>query len=162
MGVQLPEVRGSRKGLDPHKKPENQPQAIVSSEIDRKPRVGQGRAGVRRKALPPSYPRPGTSESKPIIIINGTEPIMPKPIIEIPRSEIRPPYLVPHSRPPLKPHDQLPKEQEVGSSKMEIEENSPFQESIISEPCRSVVFSGTVHWFEGRQAFIHYCGLHQV
>ena len=20
----------------------------------------------------------------------------------------------------------------------------------------------TVHWFEGRQAFIHYCGLHQV
>ena len=29
-------------------------------------------------------------------------------------------------------------------------------------PCRSLVFSGTVHWFEGRQAFIHYCGLHQV
>ena len=30
------------------------------------------------------------------------------------------------------------------------------------EACRSLVFSGTVHWFEGRQAFIHYCGLHQV
>ena len=28
--------------------------------------------------------------------------------------------------------------------------------------CRSLVFSGTVHWFEGRQAFIHYCGLHQT
>ena len=28
--------------------------------------------------------------------------------------------------------------------------------------CRSLIFSGTVHWFEGRQAFIHYCGLHQV
>ena len=27
---------------------------------------------------------------------------------------------------------------------------------------RSLVFSGTVHWLEGRQAFIHYCGLHQV
>ena len=27
---------------------------------------------------------------------------------------------------------------------------------------RSLVFSGTVHWFVGRQAFIHYCGLHQV
>ena len=26
----------------------------------------------------------------------------------------------------------------------------------------SLIFSGTVHWFEGRQAFIHYCGLHQV
>ena len=28
--------------------------------------------------------------------------------------------------------------------------------------CRILVFSGTVHWFVGRQAFIHYCGLHQV
>ena len=28
--------------------------------------------------------------------------------------------------------------------------------------CRSLVFSGTVHWLVGRQAFIHYCGLHQV
>ena len=52
-GVQLPEVHGSRKGLDPHKKPENQPQPIVSSDVDRKPRIGQERAGVRRKALPP-------------------------------------------------------------------------------------------------------------
>ena len=24
------------------------------------------------------------------------------------------------------------------------------------------IISRTVHWFEGRQAFIHYCGLHQV
>ena len=54
-----------------------------------------GIAGVRRKALPPSYPRPGTSKSKPIIISNGTEPITPKPMIEIPRSEIFPLYLVP-------------------------------------------------------------------
>ena len=30
------------------------------------------------------------------------------------------------------------------------------------KPSRCLVFSGTVHWFEGRQAFIHYCGLHQV
>ena len=45
----MPKVHGSRKGLDPHKKPENQPQSIVSSDVDRKPRIGQGRAGVRRK-----------------------------------------------------------------------------------------------------------------
>ena len=44
-----------------------------------------------------------------------------------------PPYLVPQSSPPPKPPDQLPKRQEVDSSKIEIEENSPFQESIISE-----------------------------
>ena len=51
-GVQLPEVHGSRKGLDPHKILGKQP--IVSLDIERKPRLGQGRAGVRRKikALP--------------------------------------------------------------------------------------------------------------
>ena len=58
---------------------------------------------------------------------------MPKPIIEIPRSEMLPPYLVPQSRLPPKAPDQLPKRQEVDSSKIEIEENLPFQESIISE-----------------------------
>ena len=117
-GVQLSEVHGSRKRLDPHKIPEKQPQPIIGLDVERKPRMGQGRVGVRRKALPPSYPRSGTSESKPIIISNGTEPIMPKPIIEIPRSEILPPYLVPQSRPPPKPPDQLPKRQEVDSSKI--------------------------------------------
>ena len=60
-GVQLPEVHGSRKRLDPHKIPEKQPQPIIGLDVERKPRLGQGRAGVRRKALPPSYPRPGTS-----------------------------------------------------------------------------------------------------
>ena len=44
-----------------------------------------------------------------------------------------PPYLVPSIRPPSKPPDNLSKKQEIGSSKIEIEENSPFQESIISE-----------------------------
>ena len=108
-GVQLTEVHGSRKRLDPHKILEKQPQPIIGLDVDRKPSLGQGRAGVRRKALPPSYPRSGTSESEPIIISNGTEPITPKPIIVIPRR------------------------QEVGSSKIEIKGNSPFQEDIISE-----------------------------
>ena len=69
-GVQLPEVHGSRKGLNPHKIPEKQPQPIVDLDVNRKPRLGQGRAGVRRKisALPTSYTGPGASESKPIII----------------------------------------------------------------------------------------------
>ena len=132
-GVQLPEEHGSRKRLDPHKIPEKKPQPIIGLDVERKPGVGQGRAGVRRKALPPSYPRSGTSKSKQIIISNGAEPIMPKPILEIPRSEMIPPYLVPQSRPPPKPPDQLPRRQEVDSSKVEIEENLPFQENIISE-----------------------------
>ena len=75
----MPEVHGSRKGLDPNEKPENQPQPIVSSEIDRKPRLGQGRAGVRRKmkAPPSSYTRPGTSESRPIDVKGEADPILP-------------------------------------------------------------------------------------
>ena len=53
--------------------------------------------------------------------------------MQIPRNEMLPPYLVPQTRPPPKPPNNLSKEKEVESSKIEIEENSPFQESIISE-----------------------------
>ena len=134
-GVQLPEVHGSRKKLDPHKIPEKQPQPIMGLDVERKPRIGQGRAGVRRKALAPFYPKQGTSTSKPIVISNGIGPKMPKTIMEILRSEVLPPCLVPQTRPPPKPPDNLSMKQEVESSKIEIEENSPFQESIISEVC---------------------------
>ena len=44
-----------------------------------------------------------------------------------------PPYLELPLRPPPKPPDNLSKRQEAESLKIEIEENSPFQESIISE-----------------------------
>ena len=71
-GVQLPEVHSSRKGLDPHKIPEKQLQPMAGLDIEKKPRLGQGRAGMRRKikALPSQYIGPGSSESKPIVI-NG-------------------------------------------------------------------------------------------
>ena len=132
-GVQLPEVHGSRKRLDPHRIPEKQLQPIVGLDVDRKPRIGQGRAGVRRKALLLLDSRQGTSASKPIVISDKIGPKMPKSIMEILRSEMLPPYLVPQARPPPKPLDNLSKKQEIESSKIEIEENSPFQESIISE-----------------------------
>ena len=99
-GVQLPEVHGSRKGLDPHRIPEKQPQPIVGSDIEKKPRLGQGRAGVRRKikALPSQYIGPGSLESKPIIInfkaVSAADPILPKLIPGIPRSEVLPPYIL--------------------------------------------------------------------
>ena len=132
-GVQLPEVHGSKKRLDPHRIPEKQPQPIAGLDVDRKPRIGQGRAGVRRKALPHLDPKQGTSASKPIVISDEIGSKRPKSIMEIPRSEMLPPYLVPPVRPPPKPPDNLLKKQEVESSKIEIEENLPFQESIISE-----------------------------
>ena len=134
--MQLPEVHGSRKGLDPHKIPERQPQPIVGSDLDRKPRLGQGRAGVRRKikALPSQYTGPGSSESKPIIIngkaVSAVDPILPKPILEIPRSEVLPPYLLLQNRPPPRAPDQI-KKQNASDTKTDIEENSPFQENII-------------------------------
>ena len=86
-GVQLPEVHGSRKGLDPHKIPEKQLQPIVRLSIEKKPRFGQGRAGMRRKvklALLSQNTGPGSSESKPIIIngeaVSTVNPILPQTI----------------------------------------------------------------------------------
>ena len=102
-------------------------------DIDRKPRIGQGRAGVRRKTLPLLDSRQGISASKPIVIDDEIDSKRPKLIWEFPRSEMLPLYLVPQTRPPPKPPDNLSKKQEVESLKIEIEENSPFQESIISE-----------------------------
>ena len=107
-GVQLPEVHGSRKGLDPHKILEKQPQPIVRSSIEKKPRLGQGSAGMRRKtkSLPSQYTGPGSSESKPIVTngeaVSAVDPILPKSISEIPRSEVLLPYLLPQNRPPPK------------------------------------------------------------
>ena len=132
-GVQLPEVHGSRKGLDPHRIPEKQSQPIVRIDVDRKPRIGQGRAGVRRKAPPLLDSRQGTSASKPIVISDETESKIPKSIMEFLRSEMLPLYLVPQARPPPKPLDKPLKKQEVESLKIKIEQNSPFQKSIISE-----------------------------
>ena len=59
------------------------------------------------KALPSQYTGPGSSESKPIIIndeaVCPVDPIPLKPISEIPRSEVLPPYLLPQNRPPPNP-----------------------------------------------------------
>ena len=62
--VQLPEVHGSRKKLDPHRIPEKQTQPIVRLDADRKPRIGQGRAGARRKAPPLLDSRQGITVPK--------------------------------------------------------------------------------------------------
>ena len=143
-GVQLPEVHGTRKGLDPHKILEKQLQPIVRPSIEKRPRLGQGRAGMRRKVkLAPLSQKngvstgPGSSESKPIIIndeaVSVVDPILPKPLSEIPRSEVLLPYILLQNRPPPKPPDQLINKQDIGNTKMDIEENSPFQENIISE-----------------------------
>ena len=74
-GVKLPEVHRTRKGLDPHKLPEKLLQPVVKPVIEKKPRLGKGRAGTKRKvklapppqkkedSIGPDFPSP-----KPIII----------------------------------------------------------------------------------------------
>ena len=132
-GVELPEVHGSRKRLDPHRIPERQTQPIARLDADRKPMIGQGRAGVRRKAPPFLDSGQRTTASKPIVITNEIESKVPRTIVDIPASGMFPPYLEPSLRPPPKPLDSVSKKQQVESSKIEIEENLPFQENIISE-----------------------------
>ena len=58
---------------DPHRIPERQIQPIAREEIDKKPRIGQGRAGMKRKALPPLDTRQGTSMTKPTVISDEVE-----------------------------------------------------------------------------------------
>ena len=101
--------------------------------IDRKPRIGQRRAGIRRMALPHLDMEQAMFASKPIVISDEIGSNRPKAIGETLQSQLHPLYLIPQVRPPPKPPDKLSKKQEVESSKNEIEENSPFQESIISE-----------------------------
>ena len=102
-------MHGPRKRLDPHKIPEKQPQPITGLDVERKPRIGQRRAGVRRKVPPPLDPRQGTSASKPIVFSDEIGPKMPKSMIEILRSEMLPPYLVPQNMPFPKPPVNLSK-----------------------------------------------------
>ena len=59
--------------------------------------------------------------------------MLPKPISEIPRSEVLPSYLLPQNRPPPKPPDQLINKEDICDTKMDIEKNFSFQENIISE-----------------------------
>ena len=143
-GVQLPEVHGTRKGLDLHKILEKQLQSVVNLDIEKKPRLGQGRAGIGRKVklAPPTQKEeasigPDIIRPKPIIgsdeAVLAVDPILPIPLPKIPRSEGLPPYIILRNRPPPRPPNQLINKQDAGDIKMDIEENSPFQENIISE-----------------------------
>ena len=143
-GVKLTEVHGTRRGLDPHKIPEKQLQPVVKLVIEKKPRLGQGRAGIKRKVklAPPSQKKedsigPDFHRTKPIIssdeAVSSVDPIVPVPSSEVPRSEGLPRYILLRNRPPPKPPDKLINKQDIGDTKMDIEENLPFQENIISE-----------------------------
>ena len=142
--MQLPEVHETRKGLDPHKILEKQLQPVVKLAIEKKPRLGQGRAGIKRKVnLAPSFQKkevgigPDVTRLKSISSSNeailAVDTVVPISLPQVPRSERLPLYILQRNRPPPKPPDQLINKQDLSDTKTDIEENSPFQENIISK-----------------------------
>ena len=92
------------------------------------------------KLAPPSQKKevsrgPDSSRPKPIIIndeaVLAVDPLLPIPLLEVPKSEGLPPYILLRNRPPPKPPDQFIIKQDIGDTKMDIEEISPFQEYNI-------------------------------
>ena len=177
--IKLPEIHGANKGLDPHVQPGKQkpfpslPVQTVDNGLPThpipRPRIGKGRAGLRRKvkvlqpiSSPHLLPAQSITEHASKAVMPLPEPtnqsqscvqpqIMPRPLLQHqpadptrigPKIQHRPspPYYDPYMRPPPKPPDTidpLDSQKDLlendSDRKVEIEENSPFQEGIISE-----------------------------
>ena len=181
-GNKLPEIHGANKGLDRHVQPGKQRSfpSLPIQTVDKglpthpipKPRIGQGRAGLRRKVkllqpitLPHQLPAQPITKHVLKTVMPLPEPtnqsqshvqpqIMPIPLPQHqpvdtthiiqqtgPKIQHRlsPPYHDPYGRPPPKPPDitdPLDSWKDLlgddSDRKVEIEDNSPFQEGIIS------------------------------
>ena len=143
--TKLPEVHGVRKELDPNLRPEKQ-HAMPQKGMTKKQHIGQGRAGLRRKPEPDcinqlsDVTRRISGGSK---IVKGrtnssqhTDNVHARGINN---DKSFPPDVLLHLDPLHKP---LPRQQNADkvspitqntSINLDIEENSPFQEGIISE-----------------------------
>ena len=179
-GIRVPEIHGANKGLDPHVQPGKQksfPIQTVNKGMPThpipKPRIGQGRAGLRRKAKAPlpiasphllpiqpitehdsrtAMPLPEPTNQSQSHVQSQIWPRQPSQHHPIDPAQIpqqigpkiqhrpTPSYHDPYSRPPPKPpdiSDPLDSRKDLldndSDRKLEIEENSPFQEGIISE-----------------------------
>ena len=143
-GIKLPEIHGANKGLDPHVQPGKQrsfpspPIQTINKGLPThpipRPRIGQGRAGLRRKvkalqpiSLPHQLPAQPITEHVLKTVMPLPEPtdqsqsyiqpqIMPRPLSQHqladptcigPKIQHRPspPYYDPYTRPPPKPPD---------------------------------------------------------
>ena len=192
-GIKVPEIHGANKGINPHVKPGRQrplptlpmhsiPPTNLAQPVDKgppthpipKPRIGQGRAGLKRKirtnqpiplpkqmlAQPIPTPAPKEALSLPEPTVQSQENVQPQHHIPIPLPQHQlvdpthiiqpigpkiqhrpsPPYHDLYARPPPRPPDVT---NSIDSQKdlletdldrnVDIEENSPFQEGIISE-----------------------------
>ena len=142
-GTKLWEVHRVRKVLDPNLRPEKQC-AMPQKGITEKPHLGQGRAGLRRKPEPDHINQSSDvtrriSERSKIVTGKTNSPQHTYSMHDrgINNGKSFPPDVLLHPDPLHKP---LPKQQNAVSPinqntgiNLDIKENSPFQESIISE-----------------------------
>ena len=142
-GTKLPEVHGVRKELNPNLRPEKQ-HAMLKKGMTEKLCIGQGRAGLRRKQAPDCIDQPFDvtrripERSKMVTrITNNPQHTSTACDRGINNDKSFSPDVLLH---PL--HRPLPRQQNVekvipnnnsSGNNLDIEENSPFQEGIISE-----------------------------
>ena len=105
--------------------------------------MGKGRARIKRKvnlappfeknkvSIGPDFLRPKTISGSDEAVL-AVDPI-PIPLPKVPRNEGLLLYILQRNRPLPKPPDQLINKQDTNDTKTDIEENSPFQENIISK-----------------------------
>ena len=192
-GIKVPEIHGTNKGLNPHIKPGRQrplltlsthniPPTLITQPVDKrlpthpipKPRIGQGRDGLKRKikanqpvplpkqtiVQPIQTPAPKEALSLPEPVVQSQENVQPQHLIPTslpqhqpvdlkyiiqpisPKIQHRtsPPYHGLYARPPPRPPDitnQIDSQKDLLDNDLDrnadIEENSPFQEGIISK-----------------------------
>ena len=146
--TKLPEVHGVRKELNPSLKPEKQP-TMPKKGVTERLHIGQGRAGLRRRHEPDCINQPSDvtrriSERSKIVTGKTNNPQHTNATHDrgINNDKSFSPDVLLHPDPLHKP---LLKQQNVDkvipdnqntTINLDIEENSPFQEGIISETIR--------------------------
>ena len=144
-GTKLLEVHRVRKGLDPNLRTEKQ-YAMPKKGVTEKPRIGQGRAGLRRKPEPSHIKQPSDvtgriSGGSKIVTGKTNSPQHTNDMHDrgINNDKSFPSDVVLHPDPLHRP---LPKQQNADKVSpinqntginLDIEENLPFQEGVISE-----------------------------
>ena len=142
-GTKLLEVHGVRKELNPNLRPEKQ-HAMPKKGMTEKPHIGQRRAGLRRKHKPDPINQPfdvtrRIPERSKMATGIANNPQHTSTVCDwgINNDKSFLPDVLLHP-----PHKPLPRQQNVekviqntnsSSNNLDIEQNSPFQEGIISE-----------------------------
>ena len=159
-GIKLPEVHGLGKNLDPNIKPEKQHANPIKDSTE-KPHIGRCRAALKRKRPDPInqtiIPQSELSqkfsgetkiETGKTNCVNSIDPTHTVHNVDEGKTFTKPliPAVLFHPGPTYRPHPKpirsiMPRGHESSSSSeyttadinLDFEENSPFQESVISE-----------------------------